>query len=177
MATPDALLLQGLLNQLIKGEGGQSKALATTMFGRPTLADQRVGLQRLLNDLVQVEQSRNLGDAIDQASTRGIGQGMRKGVLQQLLAPMSPGGVVQRDIQSALGVTRRSPDIDEFTRRVLTTNITADLQAVSQEATRRRELLRRMSRVLRKGKFAPALMMGLLLAMASSQSGGEEEAA
>lgn len=186
--SPDEQLLHGLLGQLIRDEPSSMQALVhepTVQSPGPSesLRGRKVRLTRMLEEAIHARQAglnlRHipglLSDAVD-TTTRPLRQVRAANenfisTANSLLA--RPPGHPSTAHLDPLDLLDQNISIESGRRKTL-----GSLARVDQELTRRGDILRRMSRVLRTGKFtgplAVLMLLPMLAAMARDDSSGDE---
>jgi len=178
--TPDESLLFGLLDQLVRGESADMRRLVhqpTKKSPGPseTLRGRRPQLVRMLNSAIQ---TREMGENIRHSP------GLMKDALMEVTRPLR--GVRNANenfIASMNNKLNRAPTHRDFKGmdpiEIIMENVGHDtnrrkiigqLGRVDQELTRRGDILRRMSRVLKTGRFTGPLAVLMLLPMLAAAS-------
>jgi len=195
---PTRKMVRGLLRQFVKDEPAGIRKLKGEMTPPvPTLAQNQTQLRAILRDLLAVKRmkelvpTRNVGPLFKQAQEGMLNvsrQQLRKGAWQGTMGPLqqSEQGIVgilsqlrgetppvnQGMAQMVQGV-QNLPDSQRYRGFV---KATAEQQMLTQEMTRVREMFRRVSRAIAKGKMTPALLLLLLPALLGGMGGRESNA-
>jgi len=194
-----------LLDQLVQGESKGIMSLKQAVMGpvAPPLVQDLPMLRQILGGLIDLQEARGLrlqtqqmqggqldaGQQMMQAAETGNRQRLRGMSVGRIAGPSA---FLQKHITEGLSMLRGEGPVNtagdaqfsgqynnapEATRKMLLKQMTSELQVSSQEQRRVTHLMRQISKMIKKTKIHPAMLMLILPSVLAAVSGAKRQAA